>query len=85
MKHWTIHDLRRTMRTHISELAAPHICEIMLGHGLPAIWGTYDQHKYIEDQAQAYEKWYLKLCAILSNYERFDSSGSISSNPLLTL
>lgn len=86
MKHWTIHDLRRTMRTNISELAAPHVCEIMLGHGLPAIWGTYDLHEYIDDQAQAYEKWFIKLCAILDNHERFDSKGCISSessSPLL--
>ncbi|MBI1450413.1 integrase family protein [Acinetobacter sp. FL51] len=86
MQHWTMHDLRRTMRTHISELAPPHICEIMLGHGLPAVWGTYDLHEYLEEQAQAYEKWFHKLCAILNNHERFDIKGCISSdssNPLL--
>ncbi|WP_180030952.1 site-specific integrase [Acinetobacter sp. YH12245] len=86
MQHWTMHDLRRTMRTHISELAPPHICEIMLGHGLPAIWGTYDLHEYLGEQAQAYEKWFHKLCAILNNHERFDIKGCISSdssNPLL--
>lgn len=85
IQHWTTHDLRRTMRTHISELAPPHICEIMLGHGLPAVWGTYDLHEYLDDQAQAYEKWFFKLCAILDNYERFDIKGCISSdssNPL---
>lgn len=79
IEHWTTHDLRRTMRTHISDLAPPHICEIMLGHGLPAVWGTYDMHQYLEDQAQAYEKWFYKLCAILDNYERFDIKGCISS------
>lgn len=87
ISHWTTHDLRRTMRTHISDLAAPHICEIMLGHGLPAVWGTYDLHEYLSDQAQAYEKWFYKLCAILDNHERFDIKGCISndsSNPLLS-
>lgn len=86
MQHWTMHDLRRTMRTHISELAPPHICEIMLGHGLPAVWGTYDLHEYMDEQAQAYEKWFHKLCTILNNHERFDIKGCIyndSSNPLL--
>lgn len=85
IEHWTTHDLRRTMRTHISDLAPPHICEIMLGHGLPAVWGTYDLHEYLGEQAQAYEKWFFKLCAILDNYERFDIKGCISSdssNPL---
>lgn len=86
MPSWSIHDLRRTMRTHISDLAPPHICEIMLGHALPQIWGTYDLNEYLEAQAQAYSKWFDKLCAILDNHERFDRSGSISrlsSNPLL--
>lgn len=80
IEHWTTHDLRRTMRTHISGLAPPHICEIMLGHGLPAVWGTYDLHEYLGEQAQAYEKWFFKLCAILDNYERFDIKGCISSD-----
>jgi len=79
IEHWTTHDLRRTMRTHISDLAPPHICEIMLGHSLPAVWGTYDLHEYLGEQAQAYEKWFSKLCAILDNYERFDINGSILS------
>ncbi len=85
--NWTMHDLRRTMRTHIAGLAPPHICEIMLGHGLPQVWGTYDLNEYLEPQAQAYEKWFTKLCAILDNYDRFDISGSISNdskNPFLS-
>lgn len=84
---WSTHDLRRTMRTHISELAPPHICEIMLGHGLPQIWGTYDLNEYLEPQALAYSKWFAKLCAIIDNYERFDIKGCISSdsrNPFLS-
>ncbi|MDE9475269.1 integrase family protein, partial [Xenorhabdus bovienii] len=29
---WSIHDLRRTMRTGVSELTSPHVAEIMIGH-----------------------------------------------------
>ncbi|MGJ0627401.1 tyrosine-type recombinase/integrase [Xenorhabdus bovienii] len=36
--YWSIHDLRRTMRTGVSELTAPHIAEIMVGHKLPEVW-----------------------------------------------
>jgi hypothetical protein len=35
MKHWSIHDLRKTARTNFSTLTEPHIAEIMLGHKLP--------------------------------------------------
>lgn len=35
MKHWSIHDLRKTARTNFSTLTEPHVAEIMLGHKLP--------------------------------------------------
>lgn len=87
MESWSVHDLRRSMRTHISEIAPPHICEIMLGHALPQIWGTYDLHEYLEPQAQAYSKWFYKLCAIIENHELVGSKGSMeraSSIPLFS-
>lgn len=87
MESWSVHDLRRSMRTHISEIAPPHICEIMLGHALPQIWGTYDLHEYLEPQAQAYSKWFYKLCAIIENRELVGSKGSMeraSSIPLFS-
>ena len=45
----------------MSTIAQPHICEIMLGHALPKIWGTYDKHDYLDDQAVAYEEWLNRL------------------------
>ncbi|WP_374574165.1 tyrosine-type recombinase/integrase [Acinetobacter sp.] len=67
MEHWSVHDLRRTMRTNMSTIAQPHVCEIMLGHALPKIWGTYDKHDYLEDQAVAYVKWVERLKLIWKN------------------
>ncbi|MEO9655941.1 tyrosine-type recombinase/integrase [Marinomonas sp.] len=65
MEHWSIHDLRRTARTNFSTLAPPHIGEIILGHKLPGEWQTYDQHQYLEEQAQAYGKWWERLKSIV--------------------
>lgn len=62
---WSIHDLRKTMRTGISELTQPHVAEIMLGHKLPGIWQVYDKHTYLEEQREAYEKWWDKLTKIV--------------------
>ncbi|NBN60457.1 tyrosine-type recombinase/integrase [Proteus sp. G2639] len=62
---WSIHDLRKTMRTGIAELAPPHVAEIMLGHKLPGIWQVYDKHTYLEEQREAYEKWWDKLTKIV--------------------
>ena len=64
MQHWSVHDLRRTMRTNMATLAQPHICEIMLGHSLPKMWSTYDKHNYLEEQSMAYTKWVERLQVI---------------------
>jgi integrase len=61
LAHWSVHDLRRTMRTNMSTIAEPHVCEIMLGHSLPKIWGTYDKHDYLKEQAKAYDLWVERL------------------------
>ncbi|MCG3462829.1 site-specific integrase [Xenorhabdus bovienii] len=64
--HWSIHDLRRTMRTGISDLTSPHVAEIMLGHKLPGVWQVYDKHTYLNEQREAYERWWDKLTKIVS-------------------
>ncbi|MCG3472546.1 site-specific integrase, partial [Xenorhabdus bovienii] len=58
---WSIHDLRRTMRTGVSELTSPHVAEIMIGHKLPGVWQVYDKHTYLNEQREAYERWWDKL------------------------
>ncbi|MBD2786363.1 tyrosine-type recombinase/integrase [Xenorhabdus sp. DI] len=63
---WSIHDLRRTMRTGVSELTSPHVAEIMIGHKLPGIWQVYDKHTYLNEQREAYERWWEKLTKIVS-------------------
>ena len=62
---WSVHDLRRTARTHLSRLTTADVAEIMLGHALPGIRGVYDQHDYIDEQALAYKSWWGKLQRIL--------------------
>lgn len=68
MPHWSLHDLRRTMRTNMSSLAEPHIAEIMLGHALPLMWRTYDKHDYLDEQRQALVKWCERLRGIIAPY-----------------
>lgn len=66
--HWSLHDLRRTFRTNMSTITEPHIAEIMLGHVLPIIWRTYDQHDYLEEQREALTKWAERLRQIVMPY-----------------
>lgn len=66
MDHWSLHDIRRTMRTNMSSITEPHIAEIMIGHVMPLVWRTYDQHDYINEQRAALEKWTERLRGIIS-------------------
>lgn len=61
MVHWSVHDLRRTMRTNMSSITEPHVAETMIGHLMPKTWRTYDKHDYLEEQAVAYSAWVTKL------------------------
>lgn len=62
LEHFTIHDLRRTARTHLASLGVrPHIAERCLNHRLPGINDTYDTHDYMDDRRDALELWAAKL------------------------
>lgn len=65
LKHFSMHDLRRTARTLLSQLAPFHIAETMLGHSIGRIVRTYDRYHYLKEQAEAYEKWCEKLFTIV--------------------
>ncbi|MFS1539856.1 MAG: hypothetical protein ACL7BU_15530 [Candidatus Phlomobacter fragariae] len=39
--NWSIHDLRKSLRTGIADLTQLHIAEIMLGHKSPGVWQRY--------------------------------------------
>ena len=67
MPHWSVHDLRRTMRTRISPLTPPHVAEMMIGHVLPKVWGTYDRHDYYDEMSDAYAQWIAMLAGILGD------------------
>ena len=56
--YFSPHDLRRTMRTHLSRLRMPpHIAERCLNHSLGRIVQTYDQDDYLQERREALEKW----------------------------
>ncbi len=72
LESWSMHDLRRTARTNFSTLTQPHIAEIMLGHALPQMFRVYDQHKYLDEQAEAYKAWFDRLTKITKQEPNFD-------------
>jgi integrase len=64
---WTLHDLRRTVRTGLGQLGvAPHIAEAVLNH-LPAkLIRTYDKNKCEPEKRAALDRWAAHVEAIVA-------------------
>jgi integrase len=65
VENFTIHDLRRTARTHLGKLnVAPHIAEKCLNHKTKGVQGTYDRHDYFDERRDALAKWaaFVEAC-----------------------
>ena len=55
---WTLHDLRRTVRTGLGKLGVqPHIAEAVLNHLPPKLIRTYDRNTYAAEKRDALDKW----------------------------
>lgn len=58
IKPFTLHDLRRTVRTGLARLkVAPHIAERVLNHAQPGIVAAYDVHAYLDEKREALQRW----------------------------
>jgi integrase len=54
---WSLHDLRRTMRTRMSTVTDFMTAEKMLGHGFQGVHRVYDHHDYMNKMRDAYVVW----------------------------
>jgi integrase len=55
---FTLHDLRRTARTHLAALGVRReIAERCLGHKIGGVEGTYDRHDYFDERREALTQW----------------------------
>jgi hypothetical protein len=63
---WKIHDLRRSMRTHLSALPVQDVVrEAVIAHARPGLHKVYDQHSYEDEKRQCLELWERRLLAIV--------------------
>jgi integrase len=66
---FTLHDLRRTLRTGLAKLkladgkpaVLPHIAERVLNHKQDKIEAAYDRHDYVDEIREALDKWAAHL------------------------
>jgi len=67
MPPWTLHDLRRTVRTKLPELGVSDVvAEAVLAHARPGIKGVYDLYSYLPEKRDALERWAVRLAAIVN-------------------
>jgi len=65
IEHFTVHDMRRTARTHLAALGVDwFVAERALNHKLRGTERVYDQHDYFEQRKQALCRWAAMLGAV---------------------
>jgi integrase len=66
LPHWTLHDLRRTMRTGLGRLGVPpHVAELAINHVKAGIVAVYDKHRYEGEVAAALAQWAEHVMAVV--------------------
>ena len=64
---WTLHDLRRTVRTGLGKLGVqPHVAEAVLNHLPPKLIRTYDRNTYAAEKREALDKWATHLKTVVA-------------------
>ncbi len=75
IEHFTVHDMRRTARTHMAALGVDRfVAERALNHKVRDVEGVYNQYDYFEERTNALSRWALMLSAI-SRGEAFNVVG----------
>jgi integrase len=62
MPHWTVHDLRRTVRSGLPALQVSDVvAEAVLAHVRRGIAGVYDLYGYLPEKRDALDRWAAKV------------------------
>lgn len=67
VRNWTIHDIRRTVRSKLAELGVPReIARKVLNHEDGKVDRIYNRHEYLAEKREALEKWGQHLKALVA-------------------
>ena len=70
IKPFTLHDLRRTVRTRLAELGVSvFVGELVVAHRQRGVHGIYDRHTYDAEKREALERWERRLLSIVAGPE----------------
>lgn len=68
LPHFVNHDIRRTVRSHLSRLKITEEArEAILAHARPGIKGTYDHYDYLDEKREALQLWSARLREIVTS------------------
>jgi hypothetical protein len=58
LERWVIHDVRRTMRTRLTQLRVQtEVAEATIGHGKRGLERHYNLYEYADEKHDALERW----------------------------
>ena len=70
LAHWTLHDLRRTMRSGLGMLGVPpHVAELAINHVKGGVEAIYDRYRYQREIAAALARWAEHVLALVEGRE----------------
>jgi integrase len=62
VENFTLHDFRRTARTHLAALGVdPIVAERCLNHRIKGVEGIYNRHQYFNERRTALTLWEEEL------------------------
>ncbi len=68
---WTLHDLRRTVRSKLSELGVPwEVARRIVGHQVDSLDATYDRHDYLAEKRDALLRLALHIGHVVESEQR---------------
>jgi integrase len=58
IEDFTVHDFRRTARTHLAALGVtPYVAERCLNHAVKGVEGIYNRHDFFDERRDALQRW----------------------------
>lgn len=68
LRHWTIHDLRRTARSGMGRLGIrPDVAELVIGHAKGGKQATYDRYSYAPEIKTALARWAEHVASVVGD------------------
>ncbi len=67
IEHFTLHDLRRTVRTGLAQAAVSvFVAELIIGHRQAGVHAVYDLHRYDGEMLAGLREWEARLMRIVA-------------------